>query len=128
MIFPLGDLESLQFIEQEGVETEADVELKVVAPLLSGSNYLDIPLRFVRGKTYLRPGAIDKLAGRKSGYFPDFSIWIGALPVMVIEAKSPNVDAHVGYREAALYAHQLNKCYRSDLNPCRYVVSCNGHT
>ncbi len=123
-----SDARPEQFIELEGVETEADVELKVITPLMVGSNYLEIPPSRIKGKTYLRPGAIDKLAGRKSGYFPDFSVWIGAMPVLIVEAKSPNVDAHAGYREASLYAQHLNRCYRSDLNPCRYVISCNGHT
>ena len=109
-----------------GVETEADVEHKVIWPLLTGANFLEIPAASIKAKEYLRPVQLDKAAGRASGYYPDFSVWEKALPVLITEAKGPDVAAEIGYREASLYARDLNQRYKSDLNPCRFIICCNG--
>ncbi|WP_170162559.1 hypothetical protein [Methylocystis hirsuta] len=98
----------------------------MLTPLLSGANYLDIPITSIRAKEYLRPTVLDKSGGRTAGYFPDYSVWAKAMPVMIVEAKSPEVAAEEGYREASLYARHLNQKYRSGLNPCHFIVSCNG--
>jgi hypothetical protein len=111
---------------EHGVETEADVEHKVIWPLLTGANFLEIPAASIKAKEYLRPVQLDKAAGRASGYYPDFSVWEKALPVLITEAKGPDVAAEIGYREASLYARDLNQKYKSDLNPCRFIISCNG--
>lgn len=110
----------------DGVETEADVELKVISPLLTGANFLEIPLSSIKAKEYLRPTALDKTAGKTVGYYPDCSVWEKALPILIVEAKAPEVKAEVGYREAALYARHLNQQYKTGLNPCRFILSCNG--
>lgn len=110
----------------EGVRTEADVELKVLTPLLTGANFLDIPLISIKAKEYLKPTALDKSGGKSTGYYPDFSIWEKAIPAMIVEAKSPEVAAEEGYREASLYARHLNQQYKSGINPCHFILSCNG--
>jgi len=109
-----------------GVETEADVELKVIWPLLTGPNFLEIPASSIHAKEYLRPVQLDKAAGKATGYYPDFSVWEKALPTLIVEAKAPEVVPEVGYREASLYARHFNQQYKSGLNPCRFIVSCNG--
>lgn len=105
---------------------EADVESRIVTPLLTGAEYLGIPHPCVRNKAYLYPRRIDKAAGKTSGYYPDFSIWLESLPLVIVEAKAPAVAVEVGHREACQYALHLNQQYRSDLDPCSYVVSTNG--
>ena len=110
----------------ESVVTEADVEQKIILPLLIGANYLEIPFNSIKTKNYLPATPLDKIAGKVRGYYPDYSVWENALPVMIIEAKSPDVDIATGYREAALYARHLNQNYKHGLNPCRYIFSCNG--
>lgn len=110
----------------EKVETEADVEQKIIFPVLTHPNFLEIPQHAVKAKSYLPATDLDKAAGKSRGYFPDFSIWEKALPILIVEAKAPDVPAEVGYREAALYARHLNQSYRSGLNPCRYIIACNG--
>lgn len=105
---------------------ESDVEQKVVMPLLAGAAYLGIPQDRIFTKTYLAPTILDKTAGRDSGYFPDYSIWMHGFPVLVVEAKAPEVPSETGYRDASLYARHLNVRYRTDLNPCRFIVSTNG--
>ena len=108
------------------VVTEADVELKVVAPLLTSSKYLAIPTDSIKGKTYLAPAALDKRAGKEGGYYPDFSVWELGFAVLIVEAKEPDVPVEVGFREACLYARHLNSNYKSGINPCHFVLACNG--
>src|SRR5215471_9115216 len=108
------------------VVTEADVELKVVAPLLTNPNYLAIPTASIQGKTYLAPTVLDKKAGKTGGYHPDFSVWELGFAVLIVEAKEPGIPVEVGFREACLYARHLNAEYKSGINPCHFVLSCNG--
>jgi hypothetical protein len=50
-------------------------------------------LVFQRGaiytKRYLPPATIDKGRNRRIGYYPDYSVWIDGLLILIIEAKSP---------------------------------------
>ena len=110
----------------EGVETEADVELKVITPILAGANFLEIPISWIRAKEYLAPASLDKAAGKLGGYYPDYSVWEKAFPVLIVEAKAPDVKAEVGYREASLYARHLNQVYKTGLNPCQFILATNG--
>jgi len=108
------------------IKTEADVESKLIHALLRDPLQLGIPEENIRDKAYLGPTALDKKAGRTSGYVPDFAILIGALPMMIVEAKSPDTDPAVGYREAGLYAFHLNKQFRAQVNPCQVILATNG--
>ena len=106
------------FIDDELVlKTESDVEQKVIMPLLTESSLLAIPNASVYTKQYLAPAALDKAAGKMAGYYPDYSIWLHGLPVMIIEAKAPDVAPEEGYREASLYARHLNQKFPSGKNP-----------
>jgi type I site-specific restriction endonuclease len=95
-------------------------------PLLTDQNFLAIPAASIKGKAYLAPTALDKSAGKTGGYYPDFSVWELALPVLVVEAKEPEVAVQVGFREASLYARHLNEDYKSGVNPCKFILACNG--
>ena len=108
------------------VVTEADVELKVLTPLLTSPNILDISIGSIKGKSYLAPADLDKKAGKGGGYYPDFSIWELGFAVLIVEAKEPEVSVDVGFREGCLYARHLNAQYKSGVNPCHFVLSCNG--
>src|ERR1700730_4583399 len=87
---------------------ESDVEQKVVMPLLAGDIYLEIPQDRIFTKDYLAPVLLDKTAGRTSGYYPDYTVWMRGFPLLVVEVKAPDVPAEIGYREASLYARHLN--------------------
>jgi hypothetical protein len=115
-----------EIVELASDATEADVELKVIMPLLTNQNFLAIPSTSIKGKTYLAPTVLDKGAGKTGGYYPDFSVWELALPVLIVEAKGPEVSVDVGYREASLYARHLNQDYKSGVNPCKFILACNG--
>ena len=108
------------------VVTEADVEMKVITPLLTNPNYLAIPTASIQGKKYLAPATLDKKAAKTGGYYPDFSMWELGFAVLIVEAKEPGVPVEVGFREACLYARHLNAEYKSGVNPCDFVISCNG--
>jgi len=123
---PSGSISRKTIQLEDGLETEADVEFKVISPLLTGANFLEIPLNSIKAKGYLQATPLDKAAGKTAGYYPDYSVWEKALPILIVEAKAPEVDAAVGYREAALYARHLNQSYKSKLNPCQFILSCNG--
>lgn len=108
------------------LESESDVEQKVIYPLLSDASFLAIPERHIKTKNYLPPREIDKIAGKSRGYFPDYSIWVRAFPVLIIEAKDSSVQVEVGYREASLYAQHLNSLHRHNLNPAKFILASNG--
>jgi hypothetical protein len=113
-------------ISAEGLTTESDVEQKVMYPLLSGGNYLAIDERHIRTKEYMSPTKIDKNAGKSIGYYPDYTVWEKAFPLMVVEVKQPEVAPEVGYREATAYAQYLNQRFRTGVNPARFVIASNG--
>ena len=112
--------------EIENCVTEADVELKVIAPLLTNGNFLEIPSASIKGKAYLAPTILDKSARKIGGYYPDFSVWELGFAVLIVEAKAPEVSVEIGFREACLYARHLNANYKSGLNPCHFVLASNG--
>ena len=108
------------------VESESDVEQKILMPLLQGESYLEIPEAAISTKQYLAPTAIDKAAGKAGGYVPDYGIWMRGLLIMVVEAKAPDVSVETGHREASLYARHINQKYPTGVNPCRFVLASNG--
>lgn len=110
------------------LKTESDVEQKVILPLLTDAPLLSIPSDGVHTKEYLAPAALDKSAGKLTGYYPDYSIWLHGVPVMIVEAKSPDVTPEEGYREASLYARHLNQKFPTKMNPCARILATNGGT
>ena len=106
--------------------TESDVEQKFLYALLSSPQGLGFSPSEIKSKQYLAPSDIDKGAGKKVGYFPDYSVYLASLPIMVIEAKAPTEAVGAGYREAALYAHELNKRFPAGINPVSRVLASNG--
>ena len=110
------------------LSNESDVEQKLLMPLLAEAIYLDIPQDKIFPKQYLAPTILDKSAGKSIGYYPDYTVWMRGFPLLVVEAKSPEVPTEVGYREASLYARHLNQLYPTNLNPTRFVLATNGKT
>jgi GTPase SAR1 family protein len=108
------------------LKTESDVEQKLLYPFLCHPSYLAIPSDWVRTKEYMEPTQIDKSAGKRAGYIPDYSIWRGGFPFIIVEAKSPDETVEKALREARLYAGEINKRYPPNVNPIGYVLACNG--
>jgi GTPase SAR1 family protein len=115
---PVFDLEQLK--------TESDVEQKLLYPFLCHPSYIGMPPEWVRTKEYMEPTQIDKSAGKRAGYIPDYSVWLGGFPLIIVEAKSPEETVEKALREARLYAGEINKRYPPNINPIGYVLACNG--
>jgi hypothetical protein len=109
------------------VVTESDVEQKIVMPLLTSDcpSGLGISPRAIRTKPNIRHFSIGKGKEQKL-YYPDYIVVLAGLPVLVVEAKAPGEDLEEAYREARLYAAELNSLYPSSLNPASKVICTDG--
>lgn len=116
------------YCDKATLKTESDVEQKFLYRLLSEETGLGFHAEEIKTKQFLKPLDIDKGAAKRTGYYPDYAIVLSALPIVVVEAKSPNENVHDGYREAQLYAHEINKGYPAGLNPVGFVIASNGHS
>ena len=104
------------------------METQVVLPLLTAKEHLGIPLEDVRSKEGISARDIGKGTKRKIGYIPDFCIYKHALPIAVIEAKSPLGNAQQAYAEARLYSLEINSSFPTGCNPCSRVIATDGTT
>jgi hypothetical protein len=107
--------------------TESDVEMKRIYPLLiketpEGLGYKEYN---IQTKASLKKILIDKGSSQKL-YYPDFAITVSGVPSIIIEAKKPNEDLDEAYRQACLYANELNREYPSKINPCELVIASDG--
>ncbi len=111
----------------DDLHNESDVEQKLVYPLLVA----DAPFGFgispaeVLTKHNIKRLTIGKGKERKS-YFPDYLIQIAGIPLLVVEAKDPSEDLAEGFREARLYASEINAIFHPGLNPLTKVIATNG--
>jgi hypothetical protein len=111
----------------DDLKNESDVEQKLLYPLLTTEE----PFGFGIGsneiltKQNIRRLPIGKGKDRKS-YFPDYLILIGGIPLVVIEAKEPGEDLDEAFREARLYASEINAIFHPGINPLVKVVATNG--
>lgn len=107
--------------------TEGDVEVKLIMPLLTNPEPIGLGFSktHIQSKLSLKKILIDK--GQKSQlYYPDFVVNINGVPLIVVEAKKPGEDLQEAFREASLYAGELNRAFPKGLNPCELVLAING--
>src|SRR5882672_9249460 len=114
-------------IRAQDLQTESDVEQKVLYPLLIGAR--------PQGLGFAPPEILTKLNIRrleigkgpsKKLHFPDYIVVLAGFPVMVIEAKAPGEDLDEALEEARLYAAKLNSLFPTGVNPCLRVVASDG--
>lgn len=107
--------------------SESDVEQKFIYPLLVAPNPYGLSLSSstIKTKHNIKKYQIDKGVKEKT-YFPDYLLVDSGFPFMVIEAKKPTEDIDEGYREARLYAGELNHSFPHNLNPVKYIIATNG--
>jgi hypothetical protein len=119
MKFDLPDLSALQ--------NESDVEQKLVYPLLVAEEPFGFGIapNEILTKKNIRRLTIGKGSDRKS-YFPDYLVLVSGIPLVVIEVKKPEEDLDEAYREARLYATEVNAIYHPGINPLTKVVATNG--
>ncbi|MGB8369941.1 MAG: hypothetical protein ACLPYZ_16615 [Limisphaerales bacterium] len=101
------------FCSKTDLVTESDVEQKLIYPLLSSTQGLGYFAEEIKTKSYLAPTDLDKGAGRKVGYYPDYAVILSSLPALIVEAKAPSESVEQGFKEAQLYAHEINKRFHN---------------
>ena len=113
---PLGELKN-----------ESDVEQNYFYPLLTEPEPygLGLPHSAIQTKSNIRRIKIGKGSDEKT-YFPDHLVVLGGFPIMVCELKRPGTDLADAYREARLYAAELNAVYPSGINPVTRIVASDG--
>ncbi len=108
-------------------ENESDVEQKFLYALLTTESPMGLGYSTAQIKTKpnIRKLMIDKGSSAKI-YFPDYAILVDSLPVLILEAKHPGEDIDNAYREARLYAHEINATFSSNTNPCAFIIVSDG--
>lgn len=116
------------YCEMASLVTESDVEQKFIYPFLKTSAPIGLGLKDaeILTKQVLRRKIIDK-GQKQKYYFPDYLITIRGIPILVVEAKSPDEPLTNGYFEARLYAQEVNASFPHKVNACQYVIASNGY-
>jgi len=107
--------------------TESDVEQKFIISLLTANEPFGLGYQkseFLT-KSSIRTLPIDK-GGSKKLYIPDYIVCLSGYSFCVIEAKKPGQDLIEAYREARLYATEINALYKHGINPCSVVIATDG--
>ena len=117
---------SLLTIPEYDFSTESDVEQKFIMPLLMHPSFLEIPSKAVPTKKSLRALSFVDNSALPKGYIPDYIVFFSGYPVLVIEAKSPEVSVQQAIAEARMYGQLLNQNFPTNINPVAYVMGCNG--
>lgn len=109
------------------LKTESDVEQKFIYPLLisEAPSGLGFHPSEIHTKANIRGLTIDK-GGSKKIYYPDYVVTLSGLPILIIEAKKPGSDLSDAFREARLYAAELNSSYPTGQNPASLIVATDG--
>lgn len=104
------------------INNEADVEAIVIEPLLKFLEYTD---DCIKRKTSIQNLTIPK-GSKKENYRPDYVIFHENKPIIVIDAKSPNVILEDFIYQVSGYALLLNQKFPEGDNPCQISVLTNG--
>ncbi len=106
--------------------TESDVEQKFLWPLFTRltPEGFSFATSDIATKPSIRRFKIGKGTQAKL-YYPDYVVVIGGLPVLVAEAKHPDHDLDEAFREARLYAAELNALFPPQVNPCMHILATN---
>lgn len=109
------------------LHNESDVEQKFLFPFITEPKPLGLglPASVVLTKVSVRRILIGKGTDQKL-YYPDYLVAILGFPVLVIEAKHPNESVEEGFRQARLYATELNALYNHEVAPTKFVIASNG--
>ena len=115
------------YFEPQSLLSESDVEQKVIWPLLTKAEPIGLGYAKtdIQTKINLRKLEIDKGA-RSQLYYPDYLLSLQGIPQIIVEAKKPNEDLYEAYRQASLYASEINRFFESGINPCKYIIACDG--
>lgn len=104
------------------LNNESDVEQKFLYPFTVEPQPLGLglPPAVIQTKVNVRRLKIGKGADQKL-YFPDYLVVISGFPLVVIEAKAPGESLEEAYREARLYAAELNALFAHGISPANFA-------
>jgi hypothetical protein len=111
---------SLLNIPQYEAATESDVEQKFLYPFLVHPSFMAIPGRAILTKKTIGTLPFVEKTSLPKNYVPDYVVSVHGLPILIIEAKSPDGSAEQAIAEARTYGDILNRQFPSRFNP----VSC----
>lgn len=108
-------------------QNESDVEQQFVYPLLTAPvpDGLGYSASQIKTKANIKRLTIDKGSSKKL-YFPDYAVVVDGVPILIVEAKAPHEDLEEAFREARLYAAEVNAAYATGLNPCSRIIATDG--
>lgn len=108
-------------------KTESDVEQQFIYPLLTSPtpDGLGYARPHIKTKANIKRLTIDK-GNSKKLYYPDYAVVVEGVPVLIVEAKAPGEDLEEAFREARLYATEINATYSNGLNPCSRILATDG--
>jgi len=109
-----------EFCSLELLTNEASVEEWFISPLLQ---YLEYSPSDIALKTSIQELKVGK-GSKLSLYKPDYILSIDGIPVLVIDAKSPNENPAKWEQQGSSYCLELNK--RFDYDPVQYYIISNG--
>ncbi|MBH0049016.1 type I restriction enzyme HsdR N-terminal domain-containing protein [Pseudoalteromonas sp. SWYJZ19] len=111
---------------QAQVNNESDVEQKIIYPMLNKAYPVGLGVddMYIKTKANIRRLQIGKGQEGKL-YFPDYLVVIDGYPAICIEAKAPKIELDEAYREARLYATEINSSIQSGVNTCQFVLAIN---
>jgi type I restriction enzyme M protein len=103
------------------LSNEASVETWFVNPLLELLGYVASDIKLKTSIDSIRVGQ-----GRKKiPYKPDYIVSVDGLPVIVIDAKTPDEDIDNWVSQCSSYCLEINKLFNG-FNPVKYFVLTNG--
>lgn len=111
-----------KFCEKSSLRNESDVEQFFVIQLLKDLGYED---KNILTKYSIPAYKIGK-GKKKKSHVPDYQAYIGRRPVLIIEAKHPDISVEQCISEAQDYATIVNRSFIGE-NPIRYVLGTNGN-
>lgn len=115
------------FCDYTSLETESDVEQKLIYPILTSAPPMGLGLKDteILTKSVLRRKLIGK-GQKQKYYYPDYLVTIRGIPILILEAKKPGEPLGDAYAEARLYATEVNSGFVHSINTCQLIVVCNG--
>jgi hypothetical protein len=117
---------SLLTIPEYDFSTESDVEQKFIMPLLTHPSFLEVPSKAILTKKSLRVLSFVDKSSLPKGYIPDYIVFFNGYPILVIEAKPPDLAVKQAIDEARMYGQLLNQNFPTKINPVAFVMGCNG--
>lgn len=111
------------FCNSENLRNESDVEQFFIIKLIS---YLGFKEENIFTKKVLTMRRYGK-GLKKTSFIPDYQLNDSKTPLVIVEAKSPEINVESYVHEAQEYASVINRDYIGS-NPIKFCITSNGNT